>query len=85
MSRCQVSLIRPAENGLSQEYRRIIRRYFHGIGIPHHFCSVSIVYQISAAINEESINILKRKMPHKAALIRQDTNCSKAAAQEGQG
>ena len=40
--------------------RRDIRRYFRGIGFPHHIQCVPSVYHIPMAIDEETLNIPKR-------------------------
>ena len=50
----------PQVCGLSRVYRRVIRRYFRSIGIPHHIQCVHLVYQIAEANGEETLNEQKR-------------------------
>jgi hypothetical protein len=45
-----------SEAGLSRVHRRVIRGYFHGIGFPHRFVFVSLVYQNFPANGEELMN-----------------------------
>lgn len=47
-----------SEAGLSRVRRRVIRRYFHGIGFPHRFVFVLTVYQIPMTNGEELMNRL---------------------------
>ena len=61
MSRRFLCISSSSEAGLSRVRRRVIRRYFHGIGFPHHIRSVPLVYQKTVAIDEETLNRPKRK------------------------
>lgn len=42
--------------GVSRVHRRVIRRYFHGIGFPHLFVFVAVLYHIPKAKGEEMMN-----------------------------
>jgi hypothetical protein len=69
----------PPECGVSQVHRRVIRRYFRGIGFPHHIRSVPVLYQIEEANVEEILNNPKRKYYQ----ITQDRCCLPEAAEAG--
>ena len=55
--RAAVSIISSSlGKGLSRVRRRVIRRYFRGIGFLHPIRLVGILYHIPMAIDEESLN-----------------------------
>ena len=48
-----------SEDRMSRVHRRVIRRYFHGIGFPYVLVFVHLVYQMFPANGEESMNGLE--------------------------